>query len=93
VDFEGVTSLGPPVDDPVTFDRLPADLQRFLGQANGLVAYHGGIHIRGDQSLLRGNEVVRLLAETGELQPAHASFDGFLAAVEHAPATHSGSTR
>lgn len=120
--FQGVTFTGPAVDDPDTFERLPSDLNQFLAEVNGVVAYEGGLHIRGacskpdwhslatawngpnafhvrypaiepgdipfaqdavgDQWLLRGDRVIRLLAETGDVEGAHSSFDGFLAAVE-----------
>jgi hypothetical protein len=125
VDFQGVTFVGPPVDDHEMFDRLPPDLQRFLEQANGLVAYYGGLHIRGacgepawhslrvawagpnalherypavgsedvpfaqdavgDQWLLRAGKVVRLLAETGDLEETGMSFAEFLAAAAQTP--------
>ena len=125
VDFHGVTYLGPPVNDRVTFDQLPADLRQLLEQANGLVAYQGGLHLRGathlpdwhslraawegptafhkhyaslspadvpfgqdavgDQWLLRDEKVIRLRAETGELETTTMTFADFLLAVEQAP--------
>jgi len=45
--FEGVTFTGPPVDDPEILKAVPADLRRFLEQVNGLIAYEGGLHVRG----------------------------------------------
>jgi len=125
MEFQGVTFVGSTVDDRETFDRLPPELQQFLEQANGLVAYYGGLHIRGacveptwnslrvvwngpdafhvrydavdeadvpfaqdgvgDQWLLRNGKVVRLLAETGDLEETGLSFGEFLTAVEQTP--------
>lgn len=39
--------IGPPIDDPETFARLPAELRGLLERANGYVAFHGGLHVRG----------------------------------------------
>ena len=39
--------LGPPVDDPQLLDRLPSEYRSLLEQANGYIAYNGGLHIRG----------------------------------------------
>lgn len=104
--------------------KLPDDLRSFLEETNGLVAFDGGLHIRGasnepawhslrhvwlgvplhtlypavqpedvpfaqdavgDQWLLRDGQVVRLAAETGDIEPAWQSFGGFLQAVEATP--------
>lgn len=39
--------LGPPIDDPEILARLPATYAGLLARANGYVAYHGGLHLRG----------------------------------------------
>src|SRR5687768_13893517 len=39
--------LGPPIDDEEMLARLPAEYRRLLGEVNGYVAYHGGLHVRG----------------------------------------------
>jgi hypothetical protein len=39
--------LGPPIDDSGILEALPAELSNLLRQANGYVAYHGGLHVRG----------------------------------------------
>ena len=43
----GVTYVGPEPDDPELLDRLPDDLRRLLERENGLIAYEGGLHVRG----------------------------------------------
>ena len=45
--MQDITYIGEPVSDSVTFKQLPYELQSFLLQTNGLVAYLGGLHIRG----------------------------------------------
>jgi hypothetical protein len=47
VDFAGVTYVGPEPDDPEALERVPDDLRHFLDEVNGLVAFDGGLHIRG----------------------------------------------
>lgn len=39
--------VGPPIDDAEILKRLPAAYRDLLGRANGYVAYHGGLHVRG----------------------------------------------
>ena len=39
--------VGPPIDDPEMFERLPTEYRELLARANGYVAYHGGLHVRG----------------------------------------------
>jgi hypothetical protein len=39
--------LGPPIDDPEILERVPAEYRELLKRANGYVAYHGGLHVRG----------------------------------------------
>jgi hypothetical protein len=125
MELPGVTYVGPEPDDAEVLEKLPADLRRFLTETNGLVAYDGGLHIRGasadpvwhslrhawlgaqafharyplveaddvpfaqdavgDQWLLRGTQVVRLAAETGELEALDHTFTEFLQAVVAAP--------
>ena len=39
--------VGPSTDDRDILERLPAEYCTLLAQANGYVAYHGGLHVRG----------------------------------------------
>jgi hypothetical protein len=39
--------VGPPIDDHEILARLPAAYRDLLGRANGYVAFHGGLHVRG----------------------------------------------
>ena len=39
--------VGPPIDDPEMLERLPSEYRSLLAQANGYVAFHGGLHVRG----------------------------------------------
>ena len=39
--------LGPPIDDSAILEALPPELSNLLRRANGYVAYHGGLHVRG----------------------------------------------
>jgi hypothetical protein len=39
--------VGPPIDDVAILGRLPAAYRTLLAQANGYVAYAGGLHVRG----------------------------------------------
>lgn len=39
--------VGPPISDPEILERLPREYRDLLARANGYVAYHGGLHIRG----------------------------------------------
>ncbi|HYG39070.1 MAG TPA: hypothetical protein VD908_10635 [Cytophagales bacterium] len=43
----GITYRGPEMDDIGTFNALPSDLKVFIKEANGLIAFKGGLHIRG----------------------------------------------
>ncbi|QDA58709.1 SMI1/KNR4 family protein [Hymenobacter jejuensis] len=45
--MKGVLYTGESITDPVTFTLLPSFLQQFLLEQNGVVAYFGGLHIRG----------------------------------------------
>jgi hypothetical protein len=52
MDFTDVSFVGAPIDraehvDRNVFERLPPELQAVLRQANGLVAFRGGLHLRG----------------------------------------------
>ena len=125
MDLPGVTFLGPPVDDLEVLAALPDYLRRFLSEVDGLVAFDGGLHMRGachepvwhslrhvwkgdrafykrypaireddipfaedavgDQWLLREGRVIRLLAETGDVEEGGQTFEEFLASVEQAP--------
>lgn len=39
--------IGPLIDDVEILQRLPSELVDLFGRANGYVAYHGGLHVRG----------------------------------------------
>ncbi len=43
----GILFKGDEIDDISTFNALPKDLQVFYKEVNGLIAYKGGLHIRG----------------------------------------------
>ncbi|RTQ52126.1 SMI1/KNR4 family protein [Hymenobacter gummosus] len=45
--MQDITYIGEPVSDSATFKLLPFDMQAFMLQNNGIIAYFGGIHIRG----------------------------------------------
>ena len=117
--------VGPAIDDISLLDRLPDFLVNQLNEANGYVAFGGGLHVRGackepvwhslraaldgplsfhklyagiepsdlpfaedcmgDQFLLRDGQVLRLAAETGEIEAVASSFAAFMAEVERAP--------
>ena len=117
--------VGPPIDDPEMLERLPSEYRDLLARANGYIAYHGGLHVRGaclapewhslraawdgeravhrlwptvlpndvpfaqdalgDQFVLRGGQVHRLAAETGELVSLGVDLVGFDAAVRADP--------
>jgi hypothetical protein len=47
VEFERVTYEGPPIDDPTILTRLSADHRALLESVNGLIAFGGGLHLRG----------------------------------------------
>ena len=47
MELPGVTFEGPEIDDPEVFDALPSNVQRLLAQINGVVAFDGGLHVRG----------------------------------------------
>ena len=42
-----MTYQGPPIDDPTILTRLSADHRELLESVNGLVAFGGGLHLRG----------------------------------------------
>jgi hypothetical protein len=119
------TYVGPAADDHALLDELPRGLREFLSSANGIVAYRGGLHVRGacvapawhslrhawhgdnafhrsyeqvlvgdipfaedavgDQWLLRDGLVVRLRAETGEVEPLGLDWVEFWEAVDADP--------
>lgn len=125
VGFPGVTFTGPHPDDTELLAASPDELRRFLAEVDGLIAFDGGLHIRGachepvwhslrhvwtgerafhtryaavrsddipfaedavgDQWLLRAGRVVRLLAETGDIEDDGQTFDEFMAAVQREP--------
>ncbi|WMJ73878.1 hypothetical protein RCC89_12000 [Cytophagaceae bacterium ABcell3] len=45
--ISGITYKHNKIEDQNTFNALPEQLQIFLEQINGVVAYKGGLHIRG----------------------------------------------
>ena len=123
--MKGILYTGNELTDLVAFARLPVYLQTFLRAQNGVVAYFGGLHIRGcvaepawhslatawqgkaafwhtyeevreadipfgqdcvgNQYLLRGDAVLLLDTETGELADLEVDFKHFLFGVEKYP--------
>ncbi len=123
--MKGILYTGGELTDLVTFARLPSYLQAFLRQQNGVVAYFGGLHLRGcvelpawhslgaawqgeaafwrtydqvqqgdipfgqdcvgNQFLLRGDAVLWLDTETGELADLEVDFKHFLFGAEKYP--------
>jgi hypothetical protein len=123
--LKGILFTGGELTDLVTFAQLPVYLQTFLREQNGVVAYFGGLHIRGcvteptwhsldaawhgeeafwrtydevmesdipfgqdcvgNQFLLRGDAVLWLDTETGELADLEVDFKHFLFGVEKFP--------
>ncbi|UOG76602.1 SMI1/KNR4 family protein [Hymenobacter tibetensis] len=123
--MKGILYTGGELTDVVTFARLPVYLQTFLREQNGVVAYFGGLHLRGcvttpawhslevawqgptafwrtydevlesdipfaqdcvgNQFLLRGDAVLLLDTETGELADLEVDFKHFLFGVEKYP--------
>lgn len=123
--MKGIIYTGGELTDLVTFARLPSYLQAFLREQNGVVAYFGGLHIRGcvtdptwhslaeawqglhafwrvydtvqeadipfaqdcvgNQFLLRGDAVLFLDTETGELADLEVDFKHFLFGAEKFP--------
>jgi hypothetical protein len=47
LDLPHQTYSGPQLDDAALLGRLPPELARALGGRNGVVAYQGGLHVRG----------------------------------------------
>jgi hypothetical protein len=45
--MQDIIYIGEPVSDSATFKLLPFDMQAFMLQNNGLIAFGGGLHIRG----------------------------------------------
>ena len=45
--LSGTTYIGPAIDDPELLERLGDEHRSFLETTNGLVAFDGGLHIRG----------------------------------------------
>jgi hypothetical protein len=41
------TWVGPAIDDHVTLDACPPELQQFLKLCNGFILFSGGLHVRG----------------------------------------------
>lgn len=123
--MKGIIFQGCPIADAQTFALLPAYLQDFLRARNGVVAYFGGLHIRGccqtpawhnlgaawngeqafwklyrrvqptdipfaqdcvgNQFLLRGDAVLFLDTETGEVADLEVDFKHFLFGIEKFP--------
>ncbi|GAB2780138.1 hypothetical protein HNQ93_001394 [Hymenobacter luteus] len=123
--MRGILYTGGELTDLVSFARLPSYLQSFLREQNGVVAYFGGLHIRGcvqepawhslteawqserafwrtydevqetdvpfaqdcagNQFLLRGDAVLFLDTETGELADLEVDFKHFLFGAEKFP--------
>ncbi|SNC65959.1 hypothetical protein SAMN06265337_1449 [Hymenobacter gelipurpurascens] len=123
--MKGIVYTGGELTDLVSFARLPSYMQTFLREQNGVVAYFGGLHIRGcvsepiwhslseawqgekafwrtydtvvetdipfaqdcvgNQFLLRGDAVLFLDTETGELADLEVDFKHFLFGAEKFP--------
>ena len=123
--MKGILYTGGELTDLVSFARLPSYLQAFLREQNGVVAYFGGLHLRGcvaepswhslaeawqgkgafwrtydevfetdipfgqdcvgNQFLLRGDAVLWLDTETGELADLEVDFKHFLFGAEKFP--------
>ena len=47
MEFQNVTYQGPPVDDPAIVAEVPIEYRELLQNVNGLIAFGGGLHIRG----------------------------------------------
>lgn len=47
MELHNLTFQGPPIDDMITLDKLPADLRGLLEQVSGFIQCGGGLHIRG----------------------------------------------
>jgi hypothetical protein len=47
VEFQNVTYQGPPIDDPDILADVPIEYRELLENVNGLIAFAGGLHIRG----------------------------------------------
>ena len=47
LEFKGTTYLGEAITDQSLLSLLPDDLQSFYKDINGLIAFQGGLHIRG----------------------------------------------
>ncbi len=47
MELQHVTFIGPTLDDPELFARLPANMAKLLEQINGFIQFHGGLHVRG----------------------------------------------
>lgn len=47
IEFSGITFEGPPLSDMAALRSLPEDYQSVLLHKNGVVAFHGGFHLRG----------------------------------------------
>ena len=47
MELKGIIYKGEEIEDQESFDALPEELQAFYSQFNGLIAYQGGLHIRG----------------------------------------------
>jgi hypothetical protein len=125
MNLDGVTWVGPSVDDPDLLALLPRELASLLGQVNGFILHGGALHVRGavsspvwhslrfrwrgaesvvalypslepddipfaedcvgDQFVLRRDEVVRLAAEDGSIEPTGTGLFAFLDAAAKDP--------
>ncbi|QSE98990.1 SMI1/KNR4 family protein [Fulvivirga lutea] len=47
MEFTGIIYHNTDISDKSTFDKLPKELQDFFSQVNGIIAYNGGLQIRG----------------------------------------------
>lgn len=47
MEFKNITYLGEEISDQKILKKLPMELSEFYRKQNGLIAYSGGVHIRG----------------------------------------------
>jgi hypothetical protein len=47
IELSNITYQGPQITDPDILTRLPPDLASVSRHTNGLIAFRGGLHIRG----------------------------------------------
>ncbi len=123
--FRGTIFVGPQISDRSLLAKLPDGYAGFLEDTNGLIAFDGGLHIRGvcdnpewhslaavsggdhalhrmfnsiqptdipfaqdclgDQFILRASKVLRVSAETDNIECLDADFEHFIETAEAQP--------